>query len=141
MDDGLFDDHAYLGRFSAEDGHNRVSVLKSGSKVWLPMLLNAFVATHTSRRNQIQSAISGYSCVCDGAVVSKVFKSALMRLMKVANQLKTGELGRDAVLDGGDSDTERYCTYMEAVYALLGGLDASALSVVYQLVSCKHGDF
>ena len=135
MDDGLFDDHAYLGRFSAEDGHNRVSVLKSGSKVWLPMLLNAFVATHTSRRNQIQSAISGYSCVCDGAVVSKVFKSALMRLMKVANQLKTGELGRDAVLDGGDSDTERYCTYMEAVYALLGGLDASALRVVYQLVS------
>lgn len=135
LDDGLFDDHVYVGRFSAEDGHKRVSVLNNESKAWLPMLLNAFVATHTSKRNHIQSAISAYSCTCDGAVVTKVFKSALMRLMKVANQMKTGELGRDAVLDGGDSDTERYCTYLEAVYALLGGLDANALSIVYQLVS------
>jgi ribosomal RNA-processing protein 12 len=135
MDDGLFDDHVYLGRFSSEEGHRRVSLLKDGSKAWLPMLLNAFVATHTSKRNHIQSAISAYSCVCDSAVVSKVFKFALVRLMKVANQLKTGELGKDAVLDGGDSDTERYCTYLESVYALLGGLDANALSIVYQLVS------
>lgn len=133
--DELFDDHAYLGRFSAEDGRSRAAMLKSGSKIWLPMLLNAFVGTHTSKRNHIQSAISGYSCICEGAVVSAVFKSALARLMKVANQLKTGELGRDAVMEGGDSDLERYCTYIEAVYALLGGLDVNALNIVYQLVS------
>jgi len=134
-DDDLYDDHVYLGRFSAEDGQRRLAALKAGSKAWLPMLLNALVTTHTSRRNHIQSAISGYSCVCDVAVATTVFKSALTRLMKVANQLKTGELGRDAVMDGGDSDVERYCTYLEAVYALLGGLDAAALGIIYQLVS------
>ena len=139
-DDDLYGDHAYLGRFSAEAGQRRLAVLKAGSKAWLPMLLNAFVATHTSKRNHIQAAISGYSCICDSAVATKVFKSALTRLMKVANQLETGELGRDAVMEGGDNDTERYCTYLEAVYALLGGLDASALGIVYQLVSKDMGE-
>lgn len=47
-------------------------------------------------------------------------------------QAQTGELGPDAVLDGGDSDTQRRCTFMEAALALAGGLDDRALVTLYK---------
>ena len=134
-DDDMDEDAIYLAKFSDSDGSDRQAALKKESKIWLPLLLNAFVGTHSSKRNHIQCAISSYSCLCDKSTVNAVFKSAMMRLMKVANQLKTGELGKDAVFDGGDSDTERYCTYLEAIYSLLGGLDANGLEIVYQVAS------
>ena len=108
--------------------------VQSLAKVWLPLLLNAFVNTQASRRNQLQAAISSYACICGKDVVKAVFKSAISRLMKIANQIKTGELGRDAVLDGGDTDTERYCTYLEAIYCLLGGIDEDGIKLVYKAI-------
>lgn len=52
--------------------------------------------------------------------------------LQVMEQERTGELGPGAVLDGGDSDTERRCTYMEAALALAGGLDAAALETLFK---------
>lgn len=122
-----------LDIFSKDDIDLTLSSLRSQARVWLPLLLNAFVTTHSSRRNHLQKSISSYACICDPAVVNAVFKSAVARLMKVDNQMKTGELGRDAVTDGGDSDIERYCTYMEAIYALMGGLNVDAIKVIYKI--------
>jgi ribosomal RNA-processing protein 12 len=135
IDDDRFDDQMFMEKFSLEDGQKRATALKAKSKFWLPTMLNAFIATPAFRRNHIQTAISGYCCICEGAVTGAVFKSAMMRLVQVSNQLRTGELGRDAVMDGGDSDIERYCSFVEALYAMLGGINVDALDVVYQLVA------
>lgn len=58
-------------------------------------------------------------------------------VMQVMEQERTGELGPDAVLDGGDNDTERRCTYLEAALALAGGLEAAALETL--LKAAKPG--
>lgn len=134
MDDDFDDDSTYLNRSTSDDGENRLKMLKVQSKIWMPLLLNAFVNTQASKRNHLQCAISSYACLCDESIANAVFKSAMTRLMRIANQIKTGELGQDAVFDGGDTNIERYCTYLEAVYALLGGIDVSGLKLVYQLV-------
>ncbi len=47
-------------------------------------------------------------------------------------QAASGELGPGAVLDGGDTDTERRATYLELSLSLAGGLDAAALDTLYK---------
>ena len=130
-----FEDHQYLSLCTSSEGQKRLHALNEESKNWIPMLLNAFIDANNLMKNNIQKAISSYVCLCDSSLVNTVFKSAVNRIIKVAHQLKSGELGKDAVLDGGDSDIERYCTYLEAVYALLGGLDEKGLSIVFQMAS------
>lgn len=135
LDDDSFDNHQYLLQYTDLEGQRRNQVLNDESKNWIPMLLNAFIEASNVTKNSIQGAISSYVCLCTNTLVNTIFKSAVSRVIKVAHQLKTGELGKDAVLDGGDTDTERYCTYLEAIYALLGGLDLKGLSVIYQMTS------
>lgn len=134
-EDDCFEDQHYLLQSPSSDGQKRLEVLKEESKNWITILLNAFIEAHASNRNNIQRAISSYMCLCGGTLANTVFKSAMSRVIKIANQLKSGELGKDAVFDGGDTDIERYCTHLEAIYALLGGLDSKGLTVVFQLVS------
>jgi len=119
---------------SKEAAFIEMEKVQSLAKVWLPLLLNAFVNTHSSKRSTLQVAISSYACICGKDVLKAVFKSAISRLMNIGNQIKTGELGRDAVLDGGDTDTERFCTYLEAIYCLLGGIHAEGVKLVYTVI-------
>lgn len=132
-EDEKLDATTYLERYSREYALQTREVMQTQSRVWLPLLLNAFVTTHSNRRSHIQGAISSYSGLCDEEIINAVFKSTMTRLIKVAKQAETGELGKGAVLDGGDTDTERYCTYLEAAYALLAGLQTEGLSIIYQL--------
>ena len=55
-----------------------------------------------------------------------------MPLLQVTQQAQTGELGPGAVLEGGDSDAERRCTFLELSLALAGGLDAAGLETLYK---------
>lgn len=135
IDSDAFEDHHYLLQSTSSDGKERMNVLNGGSKIWIPMLLNAFIESNSSAQNSIQRAISAYVCLSNSKLVNTIFKSAVSRVVKIANQYKTGELGKDAILDGGDTDIERYCTYLEAIYALLGGLDPQGLKIAFQMVS------
>ena len=51
---------------------------------------------------------------------------------QVTQQAQTGELGPGAVLEGGDTDTERRSTFLELSLALAGGLDAVRLETLYK---------
>lgn len=51
---------------------------------------------------------------------------------QVTQQAASGELGPGAVLEGGDSDTERRCAFLELALALAGGLDAAGLQTLYK---------
>lgn len=53
-------------------------------------------------------------------------------MVQVMEQERTGELGKGAVLDGGDTDVERRSTYIEIALSLAGGLDAAALETLYK---------
>lgn len=50
----------------------------------------------------------------------------------MTEQERTGELGPDAVMEGGDTPTEQRCTFMEAALALAGGLEDKALATLYK---------
>lgn len=50
----------------------------------------------------------------------------------MTQQAATGELGPDAVLEGGDTDTERRCAYLELSLSLAGGLDGPGLDTLYK---------
>ena len=50
----------------------------------------------------------------------------------MTEQARSGELGPDAVVEGGDTPTERRCTFMEAALALAGGLDDGALATLHK---------
>lgn len=51
---------------------------------------------------------------------------------QVTQQAQTGELGPDAVMEGGDTDSERRCTFLELALSLAGGLDGSGLETLYK---------
>ena len=50
----------------------------------------------------------------------------------MTQQAASGELGPGAVLEGGDTDTERRCAFLELALALAGGLDAAGLETLYK---------
>ncbi len=118
--------------YSQETAAAAAKALRGTAESWLPLLLNAFVNTPANQRGHIGAAIAGYACVCAPETVAMLFRSALTKLMKVSEQARTGELGRDSVMEGGDSDTERVCTFMEAALLLGGGLDASGAAVLWK---------
>lgn len=129
------DSNGILPLYATPDqAQQMLQMLQSHSRMWLPLLLNAFIQTPANQRVPLQAAVAGYACLCDAKTLSTLFKAAITKLMKVMQQAKTGELGRDAVLEGGYNDTERQGTFMEVALALSGGVDASGILVVYKAV-------
>ena len=118
--------------YTAEAAKAALTALSSHSRRWLPLLLSAFVNTPANQRGHIGACIASYACISDPADVAILFRSALGKLMKVNEQARTGELGKDAVYEGGESDTERRCTFMEASLLLGGGLDAGGVGVLWK---------
>ena len=63
--------------------------------------------------------------------------------VQVTQQAQTGELGPGAVLEGGDTDSERRSTFLELSLALAGGLDAAGLETLYKAakpgIQASHG--
>lgn len=118
--------------FSVQTAHKSLEALRSTSRIWLTLLLNAFVSTPANRRGHIQDAISSYACLCEPSTIAPLFRSAITKFLKVSEQARTGELGRDAVFEGGDSDSERCSTFLEGALSLAGGLDISGMEVLYK---------
>ena len=131
---GLLDEDSLLNElpssWTIQVAQSNLKCLQTLAKTWLPQLLNAFVGAAPAGRRPIAAALSSYACLCDPALTVQAFKVALSKYVKATEQAKTGELGPDAVLDGGDSDTERRCTYIEAGLLLSGGLDSRALTTL-----------
>lgn len=131
---GLIDEDSLLNElpstWTVQVAQSNLKCLQTLAKTWLPQLLNAFVGAAPAGRRPIAAALSSYACLCDPALTAQAFKVALSKYVKATEQAKTGELGPDAVLDGGDSNTERRCTYIEAGLLLSGGLDSRALSTL-----------
>jgi ribosomal RNA-processing protein 12 len=130
-EDDVLHAHIPLG-FQTQTARSTLQALRSQARNWLPLLLNSFVATPANKRGPLQAATSAYACICEPAVVAVLFRSAMTKFMKVTQQARSGELGRDAVTEGGDSDSERCSTFMEAALSLAGGLDASGIQVLYK---------
>ena len=63
--------------------------------------------------------------------------AAALHCAQVTEQAASGELGPGAVLEGGDTDTERRCAFLEAALALAGGLDDKGLATL--LKAAKPG--
>lgn len=53
------------------------------AKNWLPLLLNAFLASPPEQRGHIRAAISAYACTCDGATLGPMYRTAITKLLKV----------------------------------------------------------
>jgi ribosomal RNA-processing protein 12 len=117
---------------SLETAQNAVNVLQKDAETWLPLLLNSFVTSPANQRGHIGAAVAAYACICDPSSVATLFRAAIMKLMKVQEQMRSGELGREAVFEGGESDTERVCTFMEAALLLAGGLDIAGIQVLWK---------
>jgi ribosomal RNA-processing protein 12 len=115
-----------------ESAQKAINVLKKDAETWLPLLLNSFVTTPANQRGHIGAAVAAYACICDPSSVATLFRAAIMKLMKVQEQARSGELGRDAVFEGGESDTERVCTFLEASLLLAGGLDVAGIQVLWK---------
>lgn len=121
--------------FTEDHALKALQALRSGSQAWLPLLLNAYLDVPLHQRSDIAAAISAYACICEAPLVATVFRTAVAKYMKVLNQLETGELGPDAVLQGGDNDVERQTTYMELALLLAGGLNENGLSVLWKMAT------
>lgn len=136
-DHGLYGDHDAIHNempeyYRLETAEKSVEALRSSSRAWLTLLLNSFVNAPANRRAPIQAAISAYSCVCESSTTAILFRLAMKKFMKASEQARTGELGREAVLEGGDTDSERCSTFIEAALSLAGGLEASGIEVLYK---------
>lgn len=118
--------------YTADVARSAVQALRTQARIWLPLLLNAFISTPSNQRGHIGGAVAAYACICEPDAVAMLFRAAITKLMKCTEQARTGELGRDAVMDGGDTDTERRCTFMEAALLLAGGLDVNGVHVLWK---------
>ena len=67
-----------------------MAALRSLSKNWLPVLLNAYLATPAVQRMQLQQAIGAYACCCEPATVAQFFRSAVTKLIKVLDSTHAG---------------------------------------------------
>lgn len=119
--------------YTAAVAQEHVAAIRTASKVWLPLLLNAFISTPSASRRHLAAAISAYACISEPALVAQAFKVALAKYLKVTEQAKTGELGPDAILEGGETDGQRRCTYLEAALVLSGGVDAQGIHTLYNV--------
>ncbi|PRW60392.1 ARM repeat superfamily [Chlorella sorokiniana] len=118
--------------YTAQVALENVAALRALAKNWVPLLLNTFLATPAVQRGQVEEAISAYACVCDPATLATFFRAAVTKLIKVTQQAASGELGPGAVLEGGDTDTERRCAFLELSLSLAGGLDVAGLQTLYK---------
>ncbi|GAB4822579.1 hypothetical protein N2152v2_009625 [Parachlorella kessleri] len=118
--------------YTQEVAQRNLKAVQALARNWLPLLLNAFLSTPPAARTQLEATISAYACVADAATLAQLFRAAITKLIKVTEQAQSGELGPDAVLEGGDTPTERRCTFMEASLALAGGLDDKALATLHK---------
>lgn len=53
------------------------------AKNWMPLLLNAFLATPPVQRTQLEEAISAYACICEPATLAQFFRAVITKLIKV----------------------------------------------------------
>ena len=118
--------------YTADMARSAVQALRVQARTWLPLLLNAFISTPANQRGHIGGAVAAYACVCESDAIATMFRAAITKLMKATEQARTGELGRDAVFEGGETDTERCCTFMEAALLLSGGLDVGGIQVLWK---------
>lgn len=121
--------------FTEDHALKSLQALRTASQAWLPLILNAYLDAPMHQRMEIAAAISAYACICEGPLIAAVFRTAVSKYMKVVHQQETGELGPDAVLQGGDNDVERQTTYMELALLLSGGLNENGLSVLWKMAS------
>ena len=58
-------------------------MLRALAKNWMPLLLNAFLATPPVQRTQLEEAISAYACCCEPATLAQFFRAVVTKLIKV----------------------------------------------------------
>lgn len=58
-------------------------MLRALAKNWMPLLLNAFLATPPAQRTQLEEAISAYACCCEPATLAQFFRAVVTKLIKV----------------------------------------------------------
>ena len=58
-------------------------MLRGMAKNWLPLLLNAFLATPPAQRGQLEATISAYACIADAPTLAGLFRAAITKLIKV----------------------------------------------------------
>ena len=57
-------------------------MLRALAKNWMPLLLNAFLATPPVQRTQLEEAISAYACCCEPATLAQFFRAVVTKLIK-----------------------------------------------------------
>jgi hypothetical protein len=63
-------------------------VLRALAKNWMPLLLNAFLATPPVQRTQLEEAVSAYACCCEPATLAQFFRAVVTKLIKVRRALR-----------------------------------------------------
>ena len=62
---------------------SNLAVLRALGKGWLPLLLNALLASPPGQRGAVAKAVSAYACAAEPALVTQLFKTAISKLLKV----------------------------------------------------------
>eukprot|EP00873_Tetraselmis_striata_P019446 jgi/Tetstr1/439710/TSEL_028129.t1 len=108
-----------------------IEALQRFAPNFLSLLFNSFVEADVDARAEIGAAITAYSAVSAAPMLASVFRTIVQKLIKVT-QDSNSEFATSGVTEGGDTPTERRCTFMELALCVGGGLDTAGITTLYK---------
>ncbi|KAM0969999.1 hypothetical protein EV1_017912 [Malus domestica] len=124
--------HRAMANYTPEVTEGNMSVLKSSARKLLPVLSGVFLNTTKDDAGCLQSTIGEFASISDKEVVSRYFRSTLVKLLKVTEEARKAESSRD-------SNTMRAQLFDLAV-SLLPGLDAKEVDVLFSAIKTALQD-
>ncbi|KAM1479369.1 hypothetical protein ACFX2I_026661 [Malus domestica] len=88
--------HRAMANYTPEVTEGNMSVLKSSAHKLLPVLSGVFLNTTKDDAGCLQSTIGEFASIPDKEVVSRYFRSTLMKLLKVTEEARKAESSRDS---------------------------------------------
>ncbi|KAM2313831.1 hypothetical protein ACFX1S_026933 [Malus domestica] len=124
--------HRAMANYTPEVTEGNMSVLKSSARKLLPVLSGVFLNTTKDDAGCLQSTIGEFASISDKEVVSRYFRSTLVKLLKVTEEARKAESSRD-------SNTTRAQLFDLAV-SLLPGLDEKEVDVLFSAIKTALQD-
>ena len=125
--------------FTLEIANAQLAAVAKFSRNFLPILFNLFVAAPADRRGELASTVGAFAQIMDANALGGFFRTVMKKLVKVTSD---AEDAPDKLTEGGDTKSQRRCTFMDLSLAMVPGLDLAARDLVFKAArpACTEKD-
>lgn len=115
--------------FTLEVAKGQLAAVAAFSRNFLPILFNLFVSSPADRRGELAATVGAFAQITDSNALGGFFRTVLKKLVKVTAD---ADDAADKLTEGGATKSQRRCTFMDLVLAMVSGLDLASRELVFK---------